>query len=283
MHFFYMDESGCTGANLADPDQPVFVLGGVSVRDEGWNETQRQFEKLISDYFGGAFPAGFELHSTELLSANGEGPFADRPLDGRLQLAKDALGLIAARSHDIHLIGIRKDLLAADNCTTVLPYDNRVPYLCAFDYLITYINDQVKNHLGASARGMVIIDHKDQFVGDVETITRYRRFEVPAAHRVKWIVEFSYPVDSRKNPMIQLSDLVVLCTRRFLEIEHGYRDGWPAEVKTFYAECYAKIHDRVRRKGLVDRTGAGMAALNAHLAAIRCQPVGQWKARYGIA
>ncbi|WP_143814354.1 DUF3800 domain-containing protein [Lysobacter spongiicola] len=35
MHFFYLDESGDTGANLADPNQPIFVIGGVSVRDEG--------------------------------------------------------------------------------------------------------------------------------------------------------------------------------------------------------------------------------------------------------
>lgn len=283
MHFFYMDESGCTGTDLADPNQPVFVLGGISIRDEGWNETQKQFSRLISAYFGGAIPAGFELHSAELLSANGEGVFTGRPLDSRLKLARDALDLIASRSHDVHLFAVRKDLLAANDCAAAVPFDAKVPYLCAFDYLITYINAHVKNHLGASARGMVITDRKDQFDGDVEAITRNRRFEVPAAHRVKWIVEFSYPVDSRNNPMIQLSDLVVVCARRFLEVEHGYRDGWPQDVKTFYAECYAIIHERIRGKALVDRTGVGMAGLNAHLGAIRCQPVGQWKARYGVA
>lgn len=35
MHFYYLDESGDTGSNLNDPDQPVMVLGGISVRDEG--------------------------------------------------------------------------------------------------------------------------------------------------------------------------------------------------------------------------------------------------------
>jgi len=283
MHFFYMDESGCTGTNLTDPDQPVFVLGGISVRDEGWNKTQQEFAALISAYFGGSVPPDFELHAHELLNRNGEGPFAGRDLTGRLQLARDALNLLVTRSHDVHIFAVRKDLLAASTCGLQLPYDSKVPYLCAFDYLVTYINDRVKNHLGASARGMVITDHKSEFEGDIEKITRNRRFEVPANQRVKWIVEFSYPIDSRKNPMIQLSDLAVVCARRFLEVEHGYRDDWPDEVKKFYAQCYSIIHDRIGKKALVPRPGARMTDLDAHLEAIRCQPVGRWKARYGVA
>jgi len=283
MHFFYVDESGCTGANLADANQPIFVVGGISVRDEGWNRTQKEFDDLISAYFGGQVPPDFELHACELLSGDGEGPFAGRPLEGRLQLSRDALSLVVRRSHDVHLFAIRKDLLVESTCGIPLPYDSKTPYLCGFDYLITYINDRVKNHLGASARGMVITDHKDQFEPDIERITRNRRFEGPANQRVRWIVEFSYPIDSRKNPMVQLSDLVVVCARRFLEVEHGYRNGWPDEVKRFYAECYSTIHDRIGKKALVPRLGARMTALDEHLAAIRCQPVGRWKQRYGLA
>jgi hypothetical protein len=40
MHFFYIDESGDTGANLLDPHQPIMVVGGISVRDKAWNTTQ---------------------------------------------------------------------------------------------------------------------------------------------------------------------------------------------------------------------------------------------------
>jgi hypothetical protein len=38
-------------------------------------------------------------------------------------------------------------------------------------------------------------------------------------------VEFAYPVDSSKNPMVKLSDLVTFCIRKFLEVENGYRDA----------------------------------------------------------
>lgn len=39
MHFFYLDETGCTGPNLKDLDQPIFVIGGISVSDERWRKT----------------------------------------------------------------------------------------------------------------------------------------------------------------------------------------------------------------------------------------------------
>ncbi len=150
------------------------------------------------------------------------------------------------------------------------------------DYLIAYIYWFVKERLGKSARGMIILDAKPEFLAQVEAITRNRRFEVPAVHRVKWIVEFSYPVDSKKNPMVQLSDLVIYCSKKFLEVDNGYRDTWPDAAKRFYAECYSLIDDRIARKQLVERNGRAMDQLNIFLASVRSTPNGRWKRRYGL-
>lgn len=282
MHFFYLDEAGCTGADIENGEQPVFVLGGVSVRDEGWSQTQFEFARIVSEYFGGNIPRNFELHGCELLSPQGEGHFYGHEIERRLNFTRQVLDLISKRSHHVHLFAIKKSEMHQRACGAPLSYNSEIPYLIAFDYLITYINDHVRNKLGRSARGMVIMDRKDEFHEAIEHISHERRFEGTAAHKVKWIVEFSYPVDSSKNPMIQISDLIVVCARRFLEVEHGFRDGWPAQVKRFYAECYARIHDRIAKKDLVPRQGRGMDELNEYLEAIRCQPVGQWRRRYGL-
>lgn len=113
MHFFYADESGCTGADLADEGQPIFVMGRFSVRDGGWNATQAELSRMVSAYFKGGVPAGFELHATELLARHGTGHFAGHALEGRLQLARDVLGLLVDRSHDVHLFAIDKKRMAA--------------------------------------------------------------------------------------------------------------------------------------------------------------------------
>jgi len=47
MHFFYLDETGCTGADLISPEQPIFVLGGISVSDDRWRTTTEQFSLQV--------------------------------------------------------------------------------------------------------------------------------------------------------------------------------------------------------------------------------------------
>ena len=282
MHFYYIDEAGCTGSDLFNHEQPIFVLGGVSVRDEGWNETQRSLSSLLDEYFDNSVPAGFELHAMQLLSPNGDGPFSGHSRDQRNSLAKNILALLAERKHDVHLYAINKDKLSSQTCDLDVIYDIKTPYHLAYDYLITHINWFIKNKLGRSARGMLIIDAKEQFHDDIERITHVRRFEGPATHRIKWIVEFSYPVDSQKNPMVQLSDLVVFCTKKFLEIDSGYRNDYTSEAKQFFAECFSLIHNRISRKILVDRKGRNMATLNDYLKSVQAKPVGQWKKKYGL-
>jgi hypothetical protein len=100
----------------------------------------------------------------------------------------------------------------------------------------------IKNKLGTSARGLIVLDTKDIYQENIDDIILHHRYGVPKAHRAKWITEFANPVDSQRNPMIQLSDLVCFLTRKFLEIDKGYHDEYPSEVKRIYRDFYKKIH-----------------------------------------
>jgi hypothetical protein len=73
MHFFYLDETGCTGADLGNVEQPIFVIGGVSVSDDRWRKTTNAVEAEVSTFFQGKIPEKFELHAHELVA--GSGPF----------------------------------------------------------------------------------------------------------------------------------------------------------------------------------------------------------------
>jgi hypothetical protein len=246
MHYFYLDKAGCTGCDLTNQEQPIFVHGGISVSDEKWNKTQEAMEAIIGKYFANGIPQNFELHTDQFLSPKGDGAFSGHSRYHRNNLAKDLLGLLTDRNHDVHLYAIDKAKLNSCTCCVPMPYDTRTPYHLTFDYLITYINWFVKTRLGTSARGMLIVDEKEQFHADIERITQARRIEGPVAHRIKRIVEFSYPVDSLKNPMVQLSDLVVFCAKKFLEISNGFRNAYSQDAKIFYAECFKLIHDRIQ-------------------------------------
>jgi len=282
MHFYYLDEAGCTGCDLNNGEQPTFVLGGISVRDEGWNRTQQDLAEIVGAYFGGNVPDDFELHANELLSPNGEGPFQGHERAARNALALQVLGLLESRRHDVHLIALDKARIANSGAIDGLGYDCKIPYLVWYDYLVTYINWFVKEKLGRSARGMIILDAKPEFLENIEQITSARRFQGTTASRVKWVVEFSYPVDSRKNPMVQLSDLIVFCSKKFLEVEEGYRPNWSDQAKQFFAKCYDLIDSRFQRKGIVERDGRAFRQLNEYLETIRALPVGQWRRRYEL-
>lgn len=282
MHFFYIDESGDTGRDLSNPDQPIMVIGGISLSDEKWNETQRQYNDCLNGFFNNSIPSDFELHAYDLLSPNGNGPFAGYSMQDRTEFVLKLLDLIISRSHDVHYIAFCKEKIRTTQCGLVLAFNPSRPYLLGFDYLLTYINWHLKNNLGRTSTGLVIIDEKENHHEDIEKILKNRRFETTAAHCIKKIVEFTYPVDSQKNPMVQLSDLVIFCIRRFLEIEHGYRNTWPQDAKNFYAKCFDKIQERVRRKSIIERNERGLKRLNEYLNEVKCTPVGQWKRKYQI-
>lgn len=282
MHFFYIDEAGCDLRDLKNPESPIFILGGIIVTDEGWNKTYKEFENIISTYFNHEVPKKFELHSHELLSPKGDGFFKNHPRSARSELAADLLELIRDRKHQIMMLAIEKSKLSAQNTTGIRNKDHvelKVPYLLCYDNAISMIESYVKDKLGSSARGLVIIDEKEGIKKEIEEITKFRRFDVVKSKRIKWISEFSYAVDSKKNPMIQLSDLCCFITKKFLGIESGYHDSYPVEAKVFYRDMYSIIDSRLIRKRIVQEEGRHADAFNAFMNAIAPKIKNGWKTR----
>lgn len=284
MHFFYLDETGCSGADLNAVQEPIFVLGGVSVKDQGWVATTEAIETIVRSYFDpDPIPAGFELHAHELLSPNGEGPFAGHDRARRNHLAFDMLELIRTRSHQVHFVALDKNSMVAEATGAEhTAFNTRIPYLLGFDYMITVINHHVKERLGHTARGIIILDKKEMFEDQIAQITRYRRFEVAKTRRIKWLVEFSYSIDSEKHPMIQLTDLAIYCIKKFLEMDRGYRDAWSQPAKEFYARCFDKVYARVPQKPIVEQAGRHASGVNDLLSRVAVRPRHGWRAHYGL-
>ncbi|MBA7701447.1 hypothetical protein ES703_110185 [subsurface metagenome] len=61
----YCDESGNTGANLLDPNQPLLLVGGWLVND-GFNEVA---EQVVREYIKVLKPRDNELHGVQLLKS----------------------------------------------------------------------------------------------------------------------------------------------------------------------------------------------------------------------
>jgi len=282
MHFYYIDETGCNGRDLRQIEQPIFVSGGIILRDEGWNKTHSEYQSIISKYFIGHIPVNFEFHTQDLFSPLGDRHFLNHPREKRNQLIHELLDLIIDRKHQYYYFSIDKGKLDNYDTNQVKGrtyFDLKTPYLIAFDYLITSYEKHTREKLGQSARALIIIDEKDSLISEIESVSHYRRFSGPLNKRVKWIVEFSYPVDSKKNTMIQLSDLLLFLTRKYLEIENGYRNEYPIELKNIFRDFYQKIDDRLIFKKTQIESGRNSETYNAFIETICCRPTVRWSTR----
>ena len=153
------------------------------------------------------------------------------------------------------------------------------PYLLCYDNAITLIEKYTKEKLGSTARAMVIIDQKDALRREIEAHTKLRRFHKVAIRRIKWIAEFSYPVDSKKNPMVQLSDLVCFTAKKYLGIENGYYDNYRPEAKNFYRQLYSILDERKIRQGHVPEEGRYAEEFNMYMGYVSSKPKTGWKTR----
>ena len=190
--------------------------------------------------------------------------------------------IVVERKHAIHFIAIDKAKLAAAETRQHAVIDCTIPYLLGFNYLVTYIERYVKEALGQSARGMIILDKKDMYQEQIDRLIYFRRYEVPNARKLKWIVEFSYPVNSARHPMIQISDLVIFLVRKFLECECGYRPGWPEAARDFYAACYAKVIARTNWATLIGSDGVEERGTHATLRECHSTHRKLWKRYYAF-
>lgn len=282
MHFFYLDEAGCTGAQLNNPQQPIFVLGGISVKDVGWTITVRRMREILSNFFDHDLPERFELHSHELL--NQDGVFEDFTREKCSQLVFDLLDLLDDRGHPVHLVAVDKYKLAEkENGQTHPKIDPAIPYQLCFNYFINYAEKYTKDKLGRTARGMIIVDEKEIYQNTIDELIEYRRFHTVAARQIKQVVEFSYPIDSIRHPMIQLSDLVIFLSKKFFEIEGGYKDAWSQPAKDFYASCYAKISNRMPWQNLIAVSGVEERQAAKLLKDSSAFPARRWRNHYTIA
>jgi hypothetical protein len=281
MHFFYIDESGCDGRSLTNTQEPIFVSGGVVIRDKGWNQTHIEFEKLINAYFNGSVPDNFEFHTQHLFSENGSCHFEGHSREQRNKLIQNILDLIIQRKHQYYYFAVDKAKLNAYDTSLVRDREYvhlKTPYMVAYDYLITCIDQHIRNS-SQSSRAMVIIDEKDSFIDEIEQVTRHRRFQVKPAKRIKQIVEFSYAVDSEKNTMVQISDLMLFLTRKFLEIENGYKETLAPHVKDIFREFYRKINTQLIFKKIQKESGRNAKYYNQFIESIGSLPTARWNSK----
>lgn len=217
MHLIYLDESGNSGNNLADPAQPVFVLCAMIVEEAHWLNLERSLEQSLQIHFVGKRPEEFEIHGNQL--RNGSGFFKGVSIADRANFRNHWFALAAQHHVKVVYRAIEKNRYATWISKTFGPGVSINPHVAAFALVSKVVNDYLKN-LPGKPLGMFISDENQEITVDVEKSIQVLRGSAGAIGLTQ-IVEKGFFIDSKKSLPLQLCDLFALWLRKHEEVSRG--------------------------------------------------------------
>jgi hypothetical protein len=214
VYLIYLDESGNSGLNLNDPQQPLFMLCAMVVEEVRWQSLEYELKSTLDRRMPGwRTTKGFEVHGADIRTGNGV--FSGMPVAERIALRDEWMQVGAA--HGVRLIqrSVRKKPFAqwlAKEFGGSLKFN---PHVAAFALLSRCIDNYLTS-LPGQPLGMLISDENKEIVTEVENaITALRGLE--GTLRLSRIVEKGFFIDSSKSLPLQLCDLYTLSLRKRYE------------------------------------------------------------------
>ena len=239
MFLVFIDESGNTGFNLRDPDQPYHHIGGVIVRYDRCIELQDAIEGIAIENCGTySLPKDFEFKGSWLFS--GKKFFSGMPPERRIEITELLLDLLD--TFDLNYIISIIDKQALDNryYTPFHPHN----LACLF------FLEMFQEHLASNDRlGLVIADEEQERSDDIILdFKKYKRqgtgFCAYRSVDLTRIIDNIHFVKSHDSWPLQLSDVVLYHYNRGRVLwRRGEGNGY-SQAEQKLLELYEKILPR---------------------------------------
>lgn len=215
MHLVYFDESGNSGNNLDDPQQPVLVVGALIVPETCWQSLESDLEAAVMEHLPTIASAQHEIHGSDL--RNGDRLLRGISVSQRLALRDAWLNL--AHRHGLKFVyrSIEKKRYKVWQLDTFGAGVAINPQIAAFALVALVVNEYLA---GQEALGILIVDENKEVGRDVEKSIRQLRLS-DGPLRLSRIVEKGFFIDSTKSRVLQLCDLCSLHARKMEEEKVG--------------------------------------------------------------
>jgi hypothetical protein len=212
MNLVYIDESGNTGLNLKDSQQPVFLLAAMILPESKWFLLEKLFLDTSSKYFGDPLPTPFEIQAKELKS--GRGTFKNLTLAQQLSFRDDMLKLLLNNKLAVIYMRIIKNKFAAFCDEQYGPGIKVNPYIMALPFVCMEV-DHYLQQSGSDQLGMFIFDEQKETLDDAERSLRTLRLDSRSILKTTNIIEKGFFIDSSKSFALQLVDLAAYYIRKY--------------------------------------------------------------------
>ena len=216
MHLIYFDESGNTGNNLDDKQQPIFVLAALIIPDHVWTNVEQDLQNVIDDRFPPPRRDNFEIHGTDIRS--GRKDFENMSVSDRVALRDTWFDI--ARRHNLKLIYRAVVKSHFKNWLQSFGSNRPInPHVMVFILVAQIINHYLQE-LPGQELGIFISDENKEVIYDVEESIRMLREGGPL--QLDHVIEKGFFIESSKSLMLQLCDLCVLSARKKEEQKAGF-------------------------------------------------------------
>ena len=217
VYLAYFDESGNTGLDLKNAQQPIFALGALLVPASDWAsiETELQFEK---DRFFADLDEPIEIHTHKLVS--GSKPFRKYGNAHCMDFLKAWMRIASSYQLRFFYRSIEKrrfDRWLDDHYGGGVKMD---PHAMAFP-LVSLVVNRYLRELDDAPLGMFISDEHAGLSSDLEKSLRLLRGG-SGNLKLDQVIEKCFFIDSRKSLLLQLSDMCIYCARKMAERNYGH-------------------------------------------------------------
>lgn len=247
MILIYIDESGDTGHNLSDKQQPVFVLGALVVPQSKWKELERQFHQIVIGFFGENSADSFELHAMDLV--NRRGSFKSLTLEQTKAFRNKCLELLVSLKLSLVYRSIEKKEFLKFCEEKYGKGISVAPYIMALPFICTRINEILNTEKDL---GILIFDEHHNLV-EIEKSLRTLRLDSTSTLQAESLIEQGFFVDSSKSEAIQLVDLALYYVRKFEESKLGHKvSAHHMEAFKFIEKFCQSLRVHGRSKDILD-------------------------------
>lgn len=216
MQLIYLDESGNTGTNLDDAQQPVFLLAALIVPEEQWLDVEKQLLASLNSHFPSRND-DFEVHATDI--RRGEKGFKGLSLKQRIDFRNEWLDIAAKEKLQLVARKIEKSKFKKFALAEWGSGISVNPYVPAFGLVTRVVDDLLQVQ---KKRGMLIVDENKHVIDDVDKALKMLR-AIPGPIKLGQIIEKGLFIDSKKSLVMQLCDVCTLTIRKSEEKRLGLK------------------------------------------------------------
>ncbi len=212
MYLMYADESGNTGTDYDNKQQPIFVLGGFLVSHSKWHDINNYFNSKkveICNYL-----QYNEIHTNDIFSPSHKSIFHIKNWQENFNILDKIVDLILELDIKFQYIAIDKKMFKIDLQQKLGNFIKVDPYIYSFCMLYKFLSQTLEKE---NEKGIIFLD-------EIINIPQYLNKIYPEISiNNHTIIERALFLKSRDTNFIQIADVFSFYVCQYLNIKKGYK------------------------------------------------------------